>query len=339
MADEVDVRGVVKSFGGRRVLNDVDLRVEPGTIAAVLGPSGCGKTTLLRIIAGFTEPDAGAVAIGSRPMTGVPTHRRRVGLLPQEGALFPYLSVGGNVAFGLPRGERRPADRIEHWLDVVGLAGHAEARPHELSGGQQQRVALARALAAEPRVMLLDEPFAALDAGLRVRVREDIAEILKDTGTTAVLVTHDQSEALSLADSVALLLDGVVAQHGPPAAIYARPASLAAARFVGATVEIPGERRGGVVRSALGAHPVQGAAADGPTTVVLRPEQLRVGEDGVPGFVTGVRYYGADTSLHVALRDGSRLILRAPGDAAFGPGDEVRVVVDGPVLAYPVSPA
>ena len=340
MADGVDVRSVEKSFGGHGVLADVDLSVDPGTMVAVLGPSGCGKTTLLRIIAGFTDPDAGSVDIGGRPVAGVPTHRRRVGLLPQEGALFPQLSVGENVAFGVPRGDRRrAAGRVAHWLDVVGLAGRSEARPHELSGGQQQRVALARALAAEPRVVLLDEPFTALDAGMRVRVREDVAEILKDTGTTAVLVTHDQAEALSLADRVALLLDGVIAQVGPPAEIYSRPASLAAARFVGATVEVPGQRTGSTVRSALGDHPVLGTAPDGPVTVVLRPEQLRLAESGAHGFVTAIRYYGADTSVRVVLRDGSRLHLRAAGDATVATGEAVTVGVEGPVLAFPTSPA
>ena len=339
MADGVAVRGVSKSFGARRVLTDVDLEIAAGTMVAVLGPSGCGKTTLLRVIAGFCEPDAGTVDVGGTTMTGVPAHRRRVGLLPQEGALLPYLSVGSNVAFGLPRASKAAvAGQVADWLAVVGLAGYADARPHELSGGQQQRVALARALAARPRVILLDEPFAALDAGLRGRVREDIAEILAAAGTTAVLVTHDQAEALSLADSVAVLMGGVVAQHGPPVAVHQRPVSLEVARFVGATVELSGDRVAGTVRSALGTHPVLGDAADGPVTVVMRPDQLRIAPEGVPARVTTSRFYGADTAVHVVVGDGSRLILRVPGGATCVRDDEVGVVVDGPVLAFARSP-
>jgi iron(III) transport system ATP-binding protein len=342
VADGVIIRGLAKRFGARDVLNAVDLDVAPGSLTAVLGPSGCGKTTLLRIVAGFAEPDAGTVEIGGLSMVGVPTHRRQVGLLPQEGALFPYLDVGANVAFGLPRSVRgSAAGDVAHWLEVVGLTGYADARPAELSGGQQQRVALARALAARPRVMLLDEPFAALDAGLRIRVREDIAAILAETGTTAVLVTHDQAEALSLADSVALLLDGSVVQNATPTQVYQRPATLAAARFVGATVELPGQRRGREVVSVLGTHPVEtrdGPAGDGPVTVVLRPEQLRLAADGAPGRVTDVRYYGATTSVHVALADESTVVSHGTHGAAVAAGADVRVAVQGAVLAYPASP-
>jgi iron(III) transport system ATP-binding protein len=339
----VRIRGLGKSFDGRRVLSGLDLDVAAGTISAVLGPSGCGKTTLLRIVAGFEEPDAGTVSVGDGLLCGagaaVPAHRRRIGLMPQEGALFPHLSAAENIAFGL-RGRRRAdaTDTVRHWLDVVGLDGSGDARPHELSGGQQQRVALARALAARPRVVLLDEPFAALDAGLRTRVREDIAAILRDTGTTAVLVTHDQAEGLSLADSVALLMDGQMVQAGTPAEVYDRPRTLAAARFVGAAVEIGGECRGGVVRTVLGAHPVRMPVDDGDVVVVLRPEQLRLTEDGAPAVVTAHRFYGPDSSVHVALADGTPLVVRRIGDVDVELGQPVSVSVAGAVLAYP-SPA
>jgi iron(III) transport system ATP-binding protein len=328
----VAARGVDKSFGGHRVLRGVDLEVPAGSITAVLGPSGCGKTTLLRVLAGFTDPDAGTVHIGGRlvagPVRSVPVHRRRVGLMPQEGALFPHLSVGQNVAFGMPRD-----DRVEHWLEVVGLDGLADARPHEISGGQQQRVALARALAARPQVLLLDEPFAALDAGLRTRVREDIAAILRDTTTTAVLVTHDQAEALSLADSVALLIDGVVAQHAGPAELYLDPASLAAARFVGATVELAGPATAGVVHTALGALRSRRPVPDGPAVVVLRPEQLRIESTGVPATVRACRFYGSDTAVDLVLADGTAVRMHAPGQLAVS--GAVCVGVDGDVLAFP----
>lgn len=260
--------------------------------------------------------------------------------MPQEGALFPHLSVAANIAFGLPRGARAEvAETVRWWLEVVGLDGLAEARPHQLSGGQQQRVALARALAARPRVLLLDEPFAALDAGLRVTVREDIAEIIRGSGTTALLVTHDQAEALSLADNVALLMDGTVAQCGRPAEMYERPATLAAARFIGATVEIDGDCRGGRVHSVLGTLPARLPLADGPVTVVLRPEQLQLVDTGhgVPAALTARRYYGADTVVHVTLADSVTLQVsggdtEVVGEAAVG--SSVNVAVTGDVLAY-----
>lgn len=340
MVEGVSVRGVRKAFGARTVLDGVDLDIAAGEITAVLGPSGCGKTTLLRIIAGFTDPDAGTVSIGGRRLTGVPAHRRRVGLLPQEGALFPYLSVGANIAFGLPR-DGSARDRVAHWLEVVGLVGYQDARPDELSGGQQQRVALARALAPKPEVVLLDEPFSALDAGLRVRVREDVADILRATGTTAVLVTHDQSEALSLADSVALLIDGAVAQHAAPGRLYSEPSTLATARFVGATVELPGVRSGGTVTCALGELAVVRDGCDGPVTVVLRPEQVdiveRGGTAGVAATVKSVHFYGSDTAIGVGLGDGTAIDLRSRSGRE--PGEEIGLAVRGAVLSFPRSPA
>ena len=341
--------GIRKAFGDREVLAGVDLDVPAGTLTAVLGPSGCGKTTLLRILAGFEEPDVGTVQIAGQVVVGgaatVPVHRRRVGLMPQEGALFPHLSVGENIAFGIA-GLRRDEIRlrVEHWLDVVGLQGRAGARPHQLSGGQQQRVARARALAAPPRVLLLDEPFAALDAGLRVRVREDIATILRDTGTTAVLVTHDQSEALSLADSVALLIDGKVAQHGAPAELYDRPATLTNARFIGTTIEIPGTADAHTVHTALGPLRARLPLADGAALAVLRPEQLRVSHDpaAAPATVTVLRFYGAETVVAARLSDGTQIQLRCAGRPDLAVGDAITVeVVDADargVLAYPSPP-
>ncbi len=345
-AAAVAARGISKAYGDRQVLSGVDLDLPEGTITAVLGPSGCGKTTLLRILAGFENPDAGTVHIAGETVAGgsttVPVHRRRVGLMPQEGALFPHLSVGENVAFGMGRATRREARaQIAHWLAVVGLDGLADSRPHEISGGQQQRVALARALAAQPRVLLLDEPFAALDAGLRVRVREDIAAILRDAGTTALLVTHDQSEALSLPDSVALLIDGTIAQHGTPADLYARPATLDNARFIGATVELEGIASSGMVHTALGTLRARQPVVDGEAVVVLRPEQLRfsAGPRASTARVTACRFYGAETVVDVELSDGGAVQLRSPGETSLVEGSAVTVEVVGSdetgVLAYP----
>ncbi|WP_231992069.1 ABC transporter ATP-binding protein [Mycobacterium sp. ACS4331] len=341
---EVTLTGISRAFGALRVLDGVDLRVPPGTMTAVLGPSGCGKTTLLRIVAGFETPDAGTVRIAgdvvAGPRVAVPAHRRRVGLMPQEGALFPHRTVAGNITFGLRAAHRRDAAAtVARWLDVVGLAGLADARPGQLSGGQQQRVALARALAAGPRVLLLDEPFAALDAGLRVRVREDITAILRESETTAILVTHDQDEALSLADTVAVLFDGTIAQHGAPADLYDRPATLQVARFIGGTVELDGDCRRGVVRTARGAHPVRIPVPDGPVTMVARPEQLCLGTvDDPPGTVVDRRYFGSRAVLRVRLDGGAQVSVHTPAEAAAASGDRITVGVRGTVLAFASPP-
>lgn len=341
---DVDIRGVGKSFGGRPVLHDITLGVAAGTITAVLGPSGCGKTTLLRILAGFEGPDAGVVRIGGHAVADgegldVPAHRRRVGLMPQEGALFPHLDVAGNIAFGLRRRRSAASGRVvRRWLSVVGLDGLARARPAELSGGQQQRVALARALAAEPSVVLLDEPFAALDTALRTRVREDIAAILREAGTTALLVTHDQAEALSLADSVALLMDGTIAAHQPPAELYQQPATLAAARFVGSTVELSGRAHGGRVDTVLGRHPSRLPVRDGTVIVAVRPEQVGIGgpgEPGVPAAVIARHFYGAESAVELVLGEGTPMVARTGRPDGPVPGDRVSVTIAGPVLAYP----
>ena len=215
MASAVETEGLTRDFGARRAVDGVDLRLERGGFLAVVGPSGSGKTTLLRMIAGFERPDGGSVAIGGRlvagPGTWVEPEARRVGMVFQQGALFPHLSVAGNVGFGAAAPER-----VGECLELVGLADRAGAFPHELSGGERQRIALARALAADPEVVLLDEPFSALDAGLRERLREEVTAILRAAGTSTLLVTHDQSEALSLADTVAVLRDCRLEQVGTP---------------------------------------------------------------------------------------------------------------------------
>lgn len=348
---DIEVEGLTKSFGKRRVLSQVGLSVPAGAVTAILGPSGCGKSTLLRILAGFEHPDSGRVSVAGAVVadqsTTVPAHRRQVGLIPQEGALFPHRSVAGNITFGLGRANRaETAAEVAHWLSLVGMPDYADARPHELSGGQQQRVALARALAARPRVLLLDEPFAALDAGLRVRVREDIVALLREAGTTAILVTHDQAEALSLTDSVAVLLDGSMIQHDAPAVVYDQPTSLAVARFIGGTIEVPGHQRGDAVTTALGTHQVrnaatgQGGAIEGEATVVIRPEQVALtsAEDArsTNAVVTDVRFYGPETAVHVRVGGGTVLQLRQPSTAALRTRDEnVNLGVAGTVLTFP----
>ena len=281
---QLAVTGVTKSFGSTSVLRGLDLDVPAGALAAVLGPSGCGKTTLLRLVAGFDVPDAGTVTVGSRLLAGpgvcLAPERRRIGVVPQEGALFPHLTVAANVGFGLGRGTEWPdrrsrRSRVEEVLELVGLAGLGNRMPAELSGGQQQRVAVARALAPKPALVLLDEPFSALDTGLRAAVREDVRAALHATDATAVLVTHDQQEALSIADTVAVMRDGRVVQRGTPAEVYSDPADLEVARFVGEAVVLPAVVAAGRASTALGRLPLRTPAGDGEEGfVAVRPEQL-----------------------------------------------------------------
>ena len=341
---ELTVRGVTKSFGDHEVLRGVDLTVPAGSLAAVLGPSGCGKTTLLRIVTGFEHADAGTVSIGGVPVAGpgrvLPPERRRVGIVPQEGALFPHLSVAANVGFGLPRGRRR-GPRVAEMLELVGLGGFERRMPHQLSGGQQQRVALARALAPDPELVLLDEPFSALDTGLRAAVREDVRAALRATGATAVLVTHDQQEALSMASLVAVLQHGRVVQAAAPTQLYSVPADLGVATFVGDAVVLPAELNGVGARCALGVLPVRADSDGGRTgTVLLRPEQIVLGAPGagVAARVTSVRFFGHDALVHLALAgNGTAVTARTLGGSPVRPDDEVGLTVAGPVAFYPTG--
>ena len=308
----IDATGVRKAFGGVVALRDASLTVERGQLVALLGPSGSGKTTMLRVIAGLEVPDQGVVSIGGRtvvgPSTWVEPERRHVGMVFQDGALFPHLSVAANVAFGEPA-----TGRVEACLELVGLADRARSYPHELSGGERQRVALARALAPEPEVVLLDEPFAALDASLRTSLREEVATILRDAGTSALFVTHDQEEALSLADVVVVMRDGAVEQIGSPEELYEHPASRWVAEFVGTAEVLSGEGDGTVVRYALGTVPANGAAR-GPVDVIVRPESLVLSAAG-PGAGSGQVvhrvFYGHDEIVTVALDSGPIVRSRA----------------------------
>lgn len=337
------VRGVSKSFGSATVLRDLDLEVRDGELVAVLGASGCGKTTLLRLIAGFDAPDAGTIHFGTHEVwargRSVPPQRRRVGYVPQEGALFPHLDVAANIAFGLPRAERRAGARVHELLELVGLsAGHATRLPHELSGGQQQRVALARALAPGPSLVLLDEPFSSLDAGLRAETRTAVAAAIRAAQATAVLVTHDQSEALSVADRVAIVRDGHVAQFDAPARLYDAPADALTAQFIGDATVLAGDADGAVAYTALGPVALR-EPATGPITLLLRPEQIALTAVAVggatPARVTRVDFYGHDATVTLTvLPNGPSVLARTMSRELPALGERTGLVVTGSALHY-----
>ena len=335
----LQVRGVRKSYDAP-VLTGLDLAVETGSLVALLGPSGCGKTTLLRVVAGFERAEAGTVEVGGALVEGPGRHlapeRRRVGIVPQEGALFPHLSVRDNVAFGLPRPARR-GTRPDEVLELVDLVGLGTRMPHELSGGQQQRVAVARALAPRPSLVLLDEPFSALDAGLRATVRAQVRASLRAAGASAILVTHDQQEALSVADVVAVVRDGRVVQAADPWSVYAHPSDLGVATFIGETIVLPGRARLGTVTSALGSHPTD-STVSGEVAVVVRPEQLEVGPHDLPcveAVVSHREFYGHDALLRLSLTGGVTVTARTPGSVLLEEGARVQVGVRGPVVVFP----
>jgi iron(III) transport system ATP-binding protein len=348
MAD-LECRDLRLAYGQHVVLAGVDLTVREGTLTAILGSSGSGKTTLLRIVIGFVAADAGTVSIRGKLVTDsrsvhVPPDKRAIGYVAQEGALFPHLTVAQNVAFGLPRTERKHSGRVGEALDLVGLErSYADRRPHELSGGEQRRVALARALAPRPALVLLDEPFSGLDAALRGDTRTAVLDALGGAGATAVLVTHDQGEALSMGREVAVLRDGLLVQTAAPDTLYRTPADLDLARFVGDAVVVPGEARGATVVCTFGTLDVRGEAIAGPVDVMIRPEQIQVERTavggGVAARVVGLSFYGPETILHLELADGPRTAVNARtfDGAGAEAGEEVRLLIDGPVVTYPTT--
>jgi iron(III) transport system ATP-binding protein len=342
----VELSEVVHAFGEVKAVAGVDLVVPEGSFTAVLGPSGCGKTTLLRLVAGFLTPQSGTIRFDDRlvagPGTAVPPQHRRVGYVPQEGALFPHLDVAGNIGFGLPRQQRSSAtgrERVAAMLDLVELPQEYAARsPHELSGGQQQRVALARALAPGPSVVLLDEPFSSLDASLRTTTGRAVAHALRATGTTAVMVTHDQDEALSLADQVAVMRQGHVIQTDAPRDLYRAPVDPEVGAFVGGATVVEARVEAGRATFAFGSAPLAAPAPEGAARVLLRPEQILVHRDEVGARVEQVHFYGHDASVRLRLLpDGPALVARVAGLDAPEPGTEVGVGVTGPVVAYPTA--
>lgn len=338
---------VHKSFGGTPVLNWLNLSIERGRTLALLGPSGCGKTTLMRIVAGLEVADGGEVHVGERMLAGpgvnVAPEHRRIGLLGQERALFPHLTVGGNVAYGLGRSPDREA-RVREVLDMVDLAGFEKRMPDSLSGGQQQRVAIARALAPRPRMLLLDEPFQALDVHLRLELQAEVQTLLGTLGATAVIVTHDQDEAFVMGDEVAVMQDGHIRQRGTPGEVYGHPASPWVASFVGDANFIPGLGSGDTVATPLG-NLATCCPATGKVAVLVRPSQLRLvaaagsGEDdaSATGQVQAMRFYGHTTECRVQIGD-SVLLARSDRMPGVRVGDDVALHYDGPpAVAYPES--
>jgi iron(III) transport system ATP-binding protein len=332
--------GLHKSYGGQSILRGADLDVPEGTIVALLGSSGSGKTTLLRLIAGLDRPDAGEIVIGGRLVAGegtnIPPEQRHIGYVPQEGALFPHLSVADNVAFGLPSAERK-GPRLAQVLALTGLSGLEARYPHQLSGGQQQRTALARALAPRPSIVLLDEPFNALDLDLRRAVCADVVAALREAHATAILVTHDPVEAFSGADLVAAIRDGVIAQYGDPTTLYRTPVDPDVARLTGPAVFLDGIIASGVARTLLGDVPMYRGCAilDGAVNVMLRPEQFAIARsgEGTPGAVVQSSFYGDHNQ--VTVKAGELMLPVRVIDDSYANGESVFVTVRGRCIAYP----
>jgi iron(III) transport system ATP-binding protein len=346
----ISCKRIIKSYGSTSspVLRGLDLEVPDGTVVTVLGESGSGKTTLLRMIAGFDRPDAGSIVIGDQVVDSaerfVPPERRRIGYVAQEGNLFPHLTIAKNISFGLPR-RQRSSGRVRELLDLVGLGGLGKRYPHQLSGGQQQRVALARALAPRPDVVLLDEPFSSLDAGLRASLRFDVMRILREQHATTVFVTHDQQEALSVADLAGIINGGQIKQFASPEILYTRPADPSIARFLGEANIVQGTASADAVDTAFGHLAlVDGSSPPaGPAVVLIRPEQISLqphdGKPCGPGQTTGQvihrEYYGHDCVVLVGTGgDEHPLRVRCPGRSPVQAGDMVRISAKGNVIAW-----
>jgi iron(III) transport system ATP-binding protein len=323
----LELKGLRKQFAHARAaaVERVDLALGEGELLALLGPSGCGKTTTLRMIGGFEVPDAGTIRLEGREIGHLPPEARGIGFVFQDYALFPHLTVAENLAFGLrhlPLAER--AARVAEMLALVGLAGLEGRRPHQLSGGQQQRVALARTLATRPRLILLDEPFSNLDARMRVETRQEVRRLLKETGSAGILVTHDQEEALALADRIAVMDAGRVVQIGTPDEVYRNPATAFVAGFIGRSNILRGTASGMDVQTAFGRLPLS-RAATGAVDLAVRPEQILIESDpNGPAIVTGREFRGHDQLYWVQEGERCLIVLSGPG-AAHPIGSRVRL--------------
>ena len=340
----VEARDLARSYGAVVALAGVDLTIAAGEFFTLLGPSGCGKTTLLRLIAGFETPTRGSVSIGGADVTADPPHRRPVNTVFQSYALFPHLSVERNVAFGLEmQGRRDAGHRAREMLALVRLDGFAQRRPAQLSGGQQQRVALARALAPGPKVLLLDEPLSALDLKLRREMQRELKRLQHETGITFVFVTHDQEEALTMSDRIAVMSAGRILQVGTPRDIYDAPADRFVAGFIGESVVLEGRVADGRIALPGGDLPAPDGAPPGPATVAVRPERLRLTAHGAPDSLSAVieaaTYHGSDVTAHLRLPGGAQAAARLPAHADPGaPGTAVGLSVEPGALRLLAAP-
>ena len=337
----VELTGVVKNFGAHRALAGIDLSIKPGELVALLGPSGCGKTTALRALSGLEVIDGGSILIDGADVAAVPTNKRDIGMVFQSYSLFPHLTALENVEFGLrmrrvDAGERR--SRAVEALEMVGLESFATRYAHQLSGGQQQRVALARALVTRPRVLLLDEPLSALDAKVRVQLRDEIRRIQTELGITTVFVTHDQEEALAVADRVAVMRDGRIEQIGTPEDLYTKPGSAFVADFVGLSNRVSAQLVGGTVVVHGATLELLGESfADGPVTAFIRPEDIALESSGIPAHVVASTFLGSLRRSQVRLADDSQLWIQHDVDRHPQPGDAVFLRLKGaPVSALPL---
>ncbi len=337
MSAALEFSAVTLRFGSRVAVNAVSLDIAAGEVLCLLGPSGCGKTTALRLAAGLERPDSGEIHVAGRRVAGptefVPPERRGVGLLFQDYALFPHLTVEANVGFGLAQRPAAERDSLaRRWLERVGLWHRRATFPHELSGGEQQRVALARALAPEPAVLLLDEPFSNLDAGLRARLRDDVVGALRDIGAAALMVTHDREEALYLGDRIALMNDGRLLQTGTPNELYHRPAGRTAAAWLGDVNELAATVDGGAVDTALGRLPAPGLADGQPALVCVRSEAIELiaaGAGQPEATVVAVHPLGPVTRVHLRVDgDPGELIAHVPRLVALAPDSRVGLRLD-----------
>ncbi|MEM9954695.1 MAG: ABC transporter ATP-binding protein [Chloroflexota bacterium] len=339
MGTALKVHQISKHYGDVEALSDFSLEADAGEFITLLGPSGCGKTTTLRLLAGFEQPDTGEIRIGDEIVASaqqfLPAEKRNVGMVFQDYALFPHLTVRDNISFGVKGSKKDKLKRAEEMLFLVGLNEYGDRMPYELSGGQQQRVALARALAPQPDMMLLDEPFSNLDAALRTQVRAEVRSILRKAGTTTLFVTHDQEEALSLSDKVAVIFSGELHQVGTPFELYTRPATRQVASFVGEANFLQADAHGSTANTVLGQVKLL-TPRNGMAEVLVRPDMLHLlpTDEGTPATVLWREYYGHNQRIGLALDDGTELIARADSQIMYKTGQNVRVSVYAPLLAF-----